>query len=130
MNDDKLLRRDYSVLLFVVKYLPIIVHVIILLNILEYFLGLNGITNMLYPFIGHSVVFDLVLLFFSYKFRFCLWHHILVYDMLVNILLEWVVVNFPIPVVVNNIMSLSVVIFIVSVISAMLDRFLFHCKHE
>lgn len=50
--------------------------------------------------------------------------------MLVNILLEWVVVNFPIPVVVNNIMSLSVVIFIVSVISAMLDRFLFHCKHE
>lgn len=121
-----LTKNDYAVLLAMVKYLPIVIHVIIVFNILDGLVWEARVTNWLYPIIGHSVVFDLFLLFFSYKFKFCKWHHILVYDMLINILLEWVSVNFPIDKVVNNVAAMSVAITSICIIAAVCDAIL--CK--
>lgn len=128
VSDCKISRSGYTAFVAAVKYLPVLVHVIIVLNVLDGLFFNFGITNWFYPIIGHSVVFDLLLLFFSYKLKFCKWHRILVYDMIVNVVLEWVSINNIISDKANDTMVLSLTVMIVCVLSAMCDAFV--CKKK
>lgn len=79
-----------------VRFAPIIVQFIIFFNILDEWILCTSFTNFLYPLIGHSLLFDFLLLALSKAFRYCLWHRILIYNMIFNISLEWVYVNIPV----------------------------------
>ena len=111
--------RYLSALINYIKFLPIIIHVIMIMNILELaFKGLN-ITNFFYPILGHSVAYNILLLLLSIVFRFCYWHRALIYSMLINISIEWLCVNFHIDILINNIVViLSLITTIYTLISA------------
>ena len=123
VESERLSRGGYWLLLVIVKYLPIVIHVMIVINIIDGLFFSYGITNWFYPLIGHSLVFDMLLLFFSYKFKFCKWHRILVYDMIINILLEWVSVNGILSTGANDTIILSMFVTVVCILSAMYDVF-------
>lgn len=92
----ELLRRaSVNILREFVKYAPIVVQFIIIFNILDEWIIGTSFTNYLYPIIGHSVLYDVILLILSRLFKFCLWHRILIYNMILNIVLEWFYVNIP-----------------------------------
>jgi len=49
---------------------------------------------LIYYFIGHSIIFDIFLVYASFKLRLCLWHKILSFNLLLIILIEWINVKF------------------------------------
>lgn len=57
---------------------------------------------------------------FSRMFRFCIWHRLLIYSMMLNVSVEWVMVNFNIPIEHNiaiwSLMAVTLVIIIASII--------------
>ena len=79
-----------------------------------------NITDFTYPIFGHSLYFNLLLLFLSIKMRFCLWHQILIGNMIFAITLEWIDVNFSI---FEEIITFVQIILSVSTISAILSLF-------
>lgn len=79
-----------------VRFAPIIVQFIIFFNILDEWILGTSFTNFLYPLIGHSLLFDFLLLALSKALKYCLWHRILIYNMIFNISLEWIYVNIPV----------------------------------
>lgn len=64
-----------------VKYYPVLMQVIMLASIFDEFYPFS-ITNWLYPILGHSLSWDLFLLAFSRMLRFCIWHRLLIYSMI------------------------------------------------
>lgn len=127
---DVLRKSAYEVLIWVIKYVPIITHFIIVLNILDYFVFGYSYTNWLYPIIGHSIIYDLMLLIFSYKLKFCLWHRILIWDMILNIVFEWICVNIHISEVVHFFMVISLLSVVCSVILAVTAAFVCRIKNR
>ena len=88
-----MVRRFYISVIQVVKWLPIIVHVIIIFNIFDICLFGESYTGYLYPVIGHSLVFDVMMFYLSYTFNMCAWHRVLVINMVFNSVLDWLAVN-------------------------------------
>lgn len=113
--------KVYSICLNFVKYFPILMQFIILFNFYDYYFHFS-ITNWLYPLIGHSLAFDLLLLSLSRMFRFCLWHRLLIYSMIMNISFEWISVNFDISNMIDDIMNTTLVLTIVFIISSIISR--------
>lgn len=102
-----------------VKYYPVLMQVIILANIFDEFYPF-GITNWLYPILGHSLAWALFILVFSRMFRFCIWHRLLIYSMMFNISVEWITVNLNIPLeydtVIYSVTSISLLAIFASII--------------
>lgn len=80
-----------------VKFYPVLMQVIILANIFDMYYPFS-ITNYLYPILGHSLAWDIFLFIMSKAFNFCIWHRLLIYNLVFNITVEWVMVNFNVPV--------------------------------
>lgn len=93
-------------LIFTIKYLPVITHIIILINIIEMKITTINITNLIYPYVGYSEMYVVLLWFLSHVFKFCLWHRLLLCNMAINMFMEWLCVNFDIDIIANNIISI------------------------
>lgn len=79
--------------MFLLKYYPIVFHIFIVIDILEQF-ELLKITSWIYPILGSSVIINVILFLLSILFKFSNWHRILIINMFVTIILEWIDVNF------------------------------------
>lgn len=121
--------REYKFCFYFVEYMPVAMQVIILLNIFDYYYPVS-LTNWLYPFLSHSVAFDLLLLSFSRMFEFCIWHRLLIYSMLFNIILEWVIVNFSIPMEYDLVIGIILAISLIFIISSVILRFKLGCTRD
>lgn len=110
----------------IIKYYPIMMQFIILVNIFDYYTGCS-FSRILYPVIGHSIAFDVLLLFLSKSFRFCAWHRLLIYNLIANIIAEWICVNIDVSLYMNRIMISLSIISGLFVIAAIASRFIF-CK--
>ena len=75
-----------------VKYLPAIMT---LLLIVQCLLSLADVeySNLISTIYGHSILYNLLLLSLSYAFRFCLWHRILIVNLIFINIIEWIDVN-------------------------------------
>ena len=72
-----------------IKYYPIILNLYILLLSALQLLGVSvSFDGMIYTFIGQSFILNILILILSKKFRFCLWHRLLIYNMSFCLLLE------------------------------------------
>lgn len=119
----KTLDANYlSMVINTVKLLPIITHIFILVNILESLL-IPGLTNYIYPYIGYSIAYVFLLWLLSHMFRFCSWHRLLIYNMSIHVLVEWLAVNFNISIIVNNFVNISLFIFSVFSLIATISFF-------
>lgn len=114
-KESRISKNYYKYLLDLTKNLPYLIHIVIAVNYLEYFTGLN-LTNMLYPIFGHSIMFDLLLLYMSYSFKFCSWHRILIFSMIYNISVEWVLVNIRLSHMAFSLMSTSAFVTVILLI--------------
>ena len=74
--------KTLRVLSNVIMVIPIIK----ILWLMFYYLGFD---SNLYLILGHSVEYDLLLLAFSFLFRHCLWHKILIFGCLFSLLFEF-----------------------------------------
>lgn len=68
------------------SYAIMIIPVIKITWLIVYYFGYN---NLLYILIGHSIEYDLFLLAFSFVFRHCLWHKILIFGCMLSLLFEY-----------------------------------------
>lgn len=75
-----------NMLVKLIKYYPIIMNFSILFIMIGWIFNFKAI--QIYTFIGQSFYLNLIVLILSYKFRFCLWHRILIYSMSFVLLLE------------------------------------------
>lgn len=112
-----------------VKYYPVLMQVIILANIFDEFYPIS-ITNWLYPIVGHSLAWDLFILAFSKMFRFCIWHRLLIYNMIFNIIVEWIMVNINIPVDYDVVIYTITSITLITIIASVILRFKTGCTNE
>lgn len=72
-----------------IKFYPVVLNIIILFMMLMYILDIDlNINKYLYTFIGQSFIYNAILLYFSFKFKFCIWHRLLIYNMTFCLLLE------------------------------------------
>lgn len=76
-------------ILRLIKYYPIIMNIYILASISMSFIGISyDSAYYLYTFLGQSFYLNLLVLLLSFKFRFCIWHRLLIYNMSFCLLLE------------------------------------------
>ena len=76
-------------LIKLVKYYPILVNIYILIIMLTYVSGIRiNVSTYLYTYIGHSFYVDIVLILLSIVFRFCVWHRILIANMMLCLAIE------------------------------------------
>jgi len=68
------------------KYYPIIMNMAILFVMVGYVFEIKQ--PIIYPFIGQSVYFNILILFLSYKYKFCSWHRILIFSQSVVLIME------------------------------------------
>ena len=72
-----------------VKYYPIILNVYILIITIFYELDSNcSIFKFIYPIIGQSFYVDILVLLLSFKLKFCIWHRILIANMMLCLAIE------------------------------------------
>lgn len=79
-------------LIAIVKICPIVITLNIIIGLVCSLLHVN-ISNYTYPIFGHSLYFDILLLYISFKLNLCSWHRVLIYNMILIISLEWMYVN-------------------------------------
>ena len=76
-------------LLQLIKYYPILVNLYVLLGMLIYVSGIRiNVSDYLYTYIGHSFYVDIVVLLLSLKLKFCVWHRILIANMMICLAIE------------------------------------------
>ena len=76
-------------LIKLVKYYPILVNLYVLLGMLIYVSGIRiNVSTYLYTYIGHSFYVDAVFILLSIVFRFCVWHRILIGNMVLCLAIE------------------------------------------
>lgn len=121
--------KSYAYCLLAVKYYPVLMQLIIFMNFFDHYYP-GSFTNFLYPIIGHSVAYDILLLVLSRMFAFCAWHRLLIYSMLYNIFIEWITVNFNIPIKYDSIMDISVLVSAGFLVASLVLRFKIGCDHE
>lgn len=117
----------HSALINYVKYFPVFMQFVILLNLFEYYYGFN-FTSYAYTFLGSSVLWCLLLLLLSFAFKFCIWHRLLIYNIIFNLLMEFLVVNIAKESSVENIMSFSSFVTTLFIVSSIVTRFKFGCR--
>lgn len=72
-----------------IKLYPVVLNIIILFMMVMYILDIDlNINRYIYTFIGQSFIYNAMLLYFSFKFKFCVWHRLLIYNMTFCLLLE------------------------------------------
>ena len=72
-----------------IKFYPVVLIIIILFMMFTYILDIDlNINKYLYTFIGQSFIYNAILLYFSFKFKFCVWHRLFIYNMTFCLLLE------------------------------------------
>lgn len=62
------MRSLHKTLRFIACIYPIVIHIVIILNFMSYFIGVD-FTSIVYPIFGHSVSFDFLLLVLSRVFK-------------------------------------------------------------
>ena len=76
-------------LIKLVKYYPILVNIYILIIMLTYVSGVRiNVSTYLYTYIGHSFYVDILVLLLSLKLRFCVWHRLLIANMMLCLGIE------------------------------------------
>ena len=76
-------------ILKLIKYYPILLNAYILVIMSFYIIGYHiNISCYLSTLIGQSFIYNAMLLYFSFKFKFCVWHRLLIYNMTFCLLLE------------------------------------------
>lgn len=103
-----------------VSVYPILINILIAVNFVSCFTGHN-FTNVIYPILGNSIIFDMLLLYLSHYFNYCTWNRFLIYSALINIVVEWIIVNFDVGCYYNNIMVVTAVISSVLAVGSVLS---------
>ena len=76
-------------LIKLVKYYPILVNIYILIIMLTYVSGVRiNVSTYLYTYIGHSFYVDAVFILLSIVFKFCVWHRLLIVNMMLCLAIE------------------------------------------
>ncbi len=76
-----------------IKMIPIIVVILMIAQLILALLHINT-SDFTYDIFGFSIIFDIFLLMpFSYAFHFCKWHRLLILNMIVYNVTEWINVN-------------------------------------
>ena len=76
-------------LLKLIKYYPILVNLYVLLGMLIYVSGIRiNVSTYLYTYIGHSFYVDIILILLSIVFIFCVWHRLLIGNMMLCLAIE------------------------------------------
>ena len=72
-----------------IKFYRVVLNVLILFMMFTYILDIDlNINNYIYTLIGQRFIYNAMLLYFSFKFKFCIWHRLLIYNMTFCLLLE------------------------------------------
>lgn len=79
-------------LVLFIKISPIVLNLVILIELVFSLIHIN-ICNPIYPIFGHSLFFDILLLYLAKIFKLCLWNKLLIYNLIFIILMEWMTVN-------------------------------------
>ena len=85
---------QYHLLIHVVKWFPVLMQFVLIFSELDYWLFSSRYSGWVYPLLGHSFIFDALLLMLSWMLKFCLWHKLLVASLIYNVVMEWLLVNF------------------------------------
>ena len=76
-------------LIKLVKYYPILVNIYILIIMITYVSGVRiNVSSYLYTYIGHSFYVDAVFILLSIVFKFCVWHRLLIGNMMLCLVIE------------------------------------------
>jgi hypothetical protein len=100
-----------------IKMLPIIINMYILVLIGTFYLfSLKEDRLFTYCLFGHSLIFDVFLLYCGYKASLCLWHKLLSINLIIIMFMEWSCDIF-------NIGTLSIIIFNIATVNTILALF-------
>ena len=87
MVEEKLNKLLYKIELLLIKLIPIILSILTLLNVILSYININ--VELLSAIGGMSLLPWLFLYISSFVFKFCIYHRLFLYYILVNELLSW-----------------------------------------
>lgn len=119
--------KNYQLLIYSAKYLPVVTQFIIIFNLFDYYYSFST-TMYLCSFIGYSVLWCLLMLLLSYVLKFCIWHRLLIYNMIFNSFCEFIIISTNNSVVIENTMAFSSLITTLFIISSIITRLKFGCR--
>ena len=117
----------YSCLINFIKVFPVVIQVIIVANIFDYYHKFS-ITNWLYPLFGFSVLWGILMLLLSIVFKFCIWHRLLIYNIIFNSLCEFISVNSILDFDCDTYMGFVSVVSSMFLLLSIVTRFKFGCR--
>lgn len=77
------------IILRLIKYYPILINLYLLIGMSLYVSGIDvSFGRYIYTFFGQSFYINIIVFLLSAKFRLCIWHRLLIYNMSFCLLLE------------------------------------------
>jgi hypothetical protein len=81
-----------KLLVLIVKFFPVLITILLIFQCILSLLDV-GIGRYVGAVYGNSLMYNLLLLILSYAFRFCFWHRVLIFDLLLINCIVWVDIN-------------------------------------
>jgi len=73
----------------IIKVVPIIITIWLLIVTTLLLNHVKG-ADLEYSIVGHSLIYNLAWLCLSIKYKFCVWHRVLIYNLMLINILEWI----------------------------------------
>ena len=115
---NSLKRNNYKLFLFINKYLPYVISLLYMVNTLLYFYGID--VQILSILAGMSILPVLYFISVSFTFKYCLYHRLPLYYVILNDVISWMEYTIGLPISDINYLILTLTLIFLTIIIATL----------
>ena len=113
-EENQLRRSNYKIFLFINKYLPYVISLLYMVDTLLYFFGVD--LPVLSIFGGMSILPIIYFISVSFTFKYCLYHRLQLYYIMVNDAISWLEFTIGLPVSDTTYISISLVLMFITIL--------------
>ena len=111
---NSLKRSNYKVFLFINKYLPYVISLLYMVNTILY---LFGIDLVIFSILGGMSILPMIyFISVSFTFRYCLYHRLPLYYVILNDSINWLEYTVGIPITNTMFISISLILMLLTII--------------
>ena len=111
---NSLKRSNYKVFLFINKYLPYVISLLYMINTILY---LFGIDLVIFSILGGMSILPMIyFISVSFTFRYCLYHRLPLYYVILNDSINWLEYTVGIPITNTMFISISLILMLLTII--------------
>ena len=111
---NSLKRSNYKIFLFINKYLPYVISLLYMVNTLLYLFGIDLVVFSILG--GMSILPMIYFISVSFTFKYCLYHRLPLYYVILNDSINWLEYTIGIPITNTMFISISLILMLLTII--------------